>query len=74
MPTTGGGQIDARRRADLMREEIVHEELRQERWGRDVPDEDAEDSLKNNARKGSIYILIGIIVVALLIGLVWFVL
>jgi len=74
MPTTGGGQIDARRRADLMRAEIVHEELRQERWGHDVPDEDPEDSLKQSSRPGSIYMLIGgIMLVALIIGLIWFV-
>jgi len=69
MGMTGGGQIDGRSRVDLMREEIVHEELRQERWGRDVP-----DSLKRSTRRVSIYMVIGVISVALLVGLIWFVL
>jgi hypothetical protein len=68
MPTTGGGQVDARRRADLMREEVVHEELRQEQRRRDAPDEDAGDSLTHHTGRRSIYIFIEIIVAAVLIG------
>jgi len=72
MPMSGGGQIDARRRADLLMTEIDHKELRQERWSPYFPSGNAANSLKHNTRRGFIYGLIGIVLVALFVGLVWF--
>ena len=72
----GGGVgrgLDQRRYAEVMRDKIVHKEQPLERGsGFTESSSPKESSLKHNTRRGSIYILIGIIVVALLIGLIWF--
>jgi hypothetical protein len=56
-----------------MRDKIVHKEQPLERGeGFTEPSSPKSSSLKHNSRRGSIYILIGTIIVALVIGLIWF--
>jgi hypothetical protein len=56
--------------AQIRGEEVLEEQRTADSYYRNIA---LADSVKHNTRRGSVYMLIGIILIALFFGIIWFV-